>query len=82
MSATACTHGAFIRYVLDASAASHAQRDGVDDRGRPYRDVPMLPRQTFAYAVTIGSTFESRVVEATCRTCGADVLDTFHKELS
>jgi len=79
---TACKHDFFIRYVLDDSEPSHAQRDGLDDRGRPYREVPMLPHQAFAYAETIGSTFESRTVEATCRTCGADVLAMFRKELS
>ena len=77
-----CKHDHFIRYVLDDSAASHAQRDDLDDRGRPYRDVPMLPRQVYAYAATIGSTFEARVIEASCRSCGADVLDAFHKELA
>lgn len=79
---TTCKHDDFVRYVLDDSSPSHEQRDGLDDRGRPYRDVPMLPRQAFAYAATIGSTFESRTIEATCRTCGADVLATFRKELS
>ena len=64
-----CLHRGFIRYVLDDSASSHAQRDGLDDRGRPYRDVPMLPTQAFAYAATLGSTFASRVVEATCEDC-------------
>lgn len=70
---SACKH-AWIRYFLDDSEASHAQRDDVDDRGRPYRDVPMLPRQAFAYAETIGSTFSARVLEAICRDCGATVL--------
>ena len=74
-----CLHRDFIRYVLDDSAPSHAQRDDVDDRGRPYRDVPMLPPQAFAYAATLGSTFATRVVEATCRNCGADVLDASMK---
>lgn len=79
---TPCKHGYFIRYVLDDSEPSHAQRDGLDDHGRPYRDVPMLPRQVFAYAATIGSSFESRVVQGNCRDCGADVLALFRKELS
>jgi hypothetical protein len=78
----ACPHDFFIRYVLDDSAPSHAQRDGLDDRGRPYRDVPMLPWDAFAYAESIGSTFESRVLEASCRTCGVDVLDLFRKGLT
>ena len=77
-----CKHDDFIRYVLDDSAASHAQRDGLDDRGRPYRDVPMSPRQVFAYAATMGSTFEARVIEASCRSCSAEVLDAFRKELA
>lgn len=76
-----CKH-AWVRYVLDNSEASHAQRDDVDDRGRPYRDVPMLPRQAFAYAETIGSTFASRVVEARCRDCGADVIEASRGEFS
>ena len=76
-----CEHF-WIRYILDDSEASHAQRDDVDDRGRPYRDVPMQPRQAFAYAETIGSTFGSRVVEARCRDCDADVLEAARKELS
>lgn len=79
---TPCRHAYFIRYVLDGSDASHAQRDGLDDRGRPYRDVPMLPRQAFAYAETIGSSFEARTLEATCRDCGADVLRALREELS
>jgi hypothetical protein len=70
---TACKHD-WIRYILDDSASSHAQQDGLDDRGRPYRDVPILPRQAFAYATTIGSGFASRVIEATCRDCNIDVL--------
>lgn len=78
----ACKHDFFVRYVLDDSAVSHAQRDGLDDRGRPYRDVPMQPRQAFAYAATIGSTFEARVIEANCQTCGTDVLDAFRRELA
>jgi len=78
---SACRHG-WVRYVLDDSEPSRAQQDGVDDRGRPYRDVPMLPRQAFWYAATIGSTFESRTVEATCRDCGVDVLGTMREELS
>ena len=77
-----CKHDYFIRYVLDDSAPSHAQRNGLDENGRPYRDVPMLPRQAFNYAHTIGSTFESRVLEAACTTCGADVLAIFNKELA
>lgn len=75
-----CRHG-WIRYVLDDSEASRAQQDGLDDRGRPYREIPMLPRQAFAYASTIGSTFASRVIEATCRDCGTTVL-TSREELS
>jgi hypothetical protein len=70
----ACEHF-WIRYVLDDSAPSHAQRDGIDDRGRPYRDVPMRPMEAFAYAATIGSNFAKRVVEATCRDCGGEVID-------
>jgi hypothetical protein len=70
-----CKHD-WIRYVLDESAASHAQQDGLDEGGRPYRDVPMLPKQAFAYAATIGSTFATRVVEATCRDCGHKLIDS------
>jgi len=70
---TACKHG-WVRYVLDDSAESAAQQDGVDAKGRKYRDVPMLPTQVFAYAETIGSTFAARVIEAVCRECGAVVL--------
>ena len=77
-----CKHDHFVRYVLDDSAESHAQRDGLDDRGRPYRDVPMTPRQVYAYAAMIGSTFEARVLEAVCRSCGADVLVAFREELA
>ena len=69
----ACAHD-WIRYVLDDSPDSRAQQDGVDDRGRPYREVPMLPRQAFAYAATIGSTFAKRVVEARCTDCGVVIL--------
>lgn len=68
-----CKHDR-IRYVLDDSPDSRAQQHGIDDRGRPYREVPMLPRQAFAYAATIGSTFASRVVEARCTDCGAVIL--------
>jgi hypothetical protein len=39
MTKTATCKHFWIRYVLDASGPSHAQRDGADDRGRPYRDV-------------------------------------------
>ncbi len=77
---TACKHD-WVRYVLDDCAASRDQQDGVDDRGRPYRDVPMMPRQAFAYAATIGSGFASRVLGATCLTCGADVLEASRKVL-
>jgi hypothetical protein len=76
-----CKH-VWIRYVLDDSEASRAQQDGVDAHGRPYREIPMMPQQAYAYAATIGSTFASRVVEATCRDCGADVLAASRKELS
>lgn len=69
MSAT-CPHD-WIRYVLDDSEASRDQADGVDAAGRSYRDVPMWPAAAFAYAETIGSDFASRVVEMTCRDCGA-----------
>ena len=69
-----CKHD-WIRYVLDESAASHEQQDGLDVQGRPYRDLPMLPKQAFAYAATIGSTFATRVVEATCRDCGEKIID-------
>jgi len=56
-----------IRYVLtDAEGA-----DGVDDRGRPYRDICLTPKEVFGYAAAIGSNFKDRVVEATCRDCGA-----------
>lgn len=79
--AAICKHD-WIRYVLDDSAASRAQQDGIDDHGRPYRDVPMMPQQAFAYAARLGSTFASRVIEATCRACGADVLVASRKELS
>ncbi len=78
---TACKH-AWVRYALEDCAESHAQQDGVDAKGRPYRDVPMLPRQVFAYAETIGSSFEARTVEATCRDCGADLLGALREELS
>lgn len=78
---TTCKHF-FIRYVLDDSQPSHAQRDGVDDQGRPYRELPLLPKEAFWYASTIGSTFESRTVAATCRDCGADVLAALRAELS
>lgn len=75
MSATRATCKHFwIRYVLDDSEPSHAQQDGIDDRGRQYRDVPMKPMQTFAYAETIGSNFASRVVEASCRDCGENII--------
>lgn len=77
----ACKHD-WIRYVMDGSEESHAQRDGIDEQGRPYRDVPMMPREAFWYAGTIGSTFERRVVEATCRDCRADVLAALREELS
>jgi hypothetical protein len=69
-----CKHD-WIRYVLDDSATSRAQQDGVDSQGRPYREIPMLPRQAFVYAATIGSGFASRVIEANCRDCHADVLN-------
>jgi hypothetical protein len=69
-----CKHN-WIRYVLDDSETSHAQRDDVDDRGRPYRDLPMLPAEAFAYATTIGSDFQKRVVEMICRSCGATLTD-------
>lgn len=69
-----CKH-VWIRYVLDDSAASHEQQDGLDACGRPYRDVPMLPKQVCAYAATIGSTFATRVVEATCRDCGHKLVE-------
>lgn len=67
---------------MDDSAESHAQRDGVDEQSRPYRDVPLLPRQVFAYAETIGSTFGSRVVEARCRDCHADMLEAWSREFT
>jgi hypothetical protein len=79
--AATCRHR-WVRYVLDNSAPSHDQRDGVDAQGRPYRDVPMLPREVFAYAATIGSNFEARTIEAICKDCGANVLDAFRKALS
>jgi hypothetical protein len=70
VSANDCRHD-WIRYTLDASAASHAQADGVDAAGRPYRNVPMWPAAAFAYAKTMGSDFADRVVEMTCTGCGA-----------
>ena len=75
-----CAHD-WVRYVLDDSTASHAQKDGIDAAGRPYRDVPMWPVAAFAYAATIGSDFASRVVEQTCVGCGA-VLDAGMARLS
>jgi hypothetical protein len=65
-----CAHDWF-RYTLDDSTTSHAQKDGLDDRGRPYRDVPMKPASAYAYARSIGSNFEDRVIKAACRGCGA-----------
>jgi hypothetical protein len=73
VTAPSCKHD-WVRYVLDDSAPSHAQQDGLDEQGRPYRDLPMLPKQAFAYAATIGSTFASRVVDATCRDCGLSII--------
>ena len=75
----ACRNGHdWIRYVLTDSPASHTQRDGIDNHGRPYRDVPMLPMEAFAYAKTIGSDFAKRVVEAICRDCGAKVMNNLN----
>lgn len=65
-----CLHE-WIRYALDDSEVSRRQADGVDATGRSYRDVPMWPTAAFAYAEMIGSDFADRVVEMTCRACGA-----------
>jgi hypothetical protein len=69
---TRCSHD-WIRYVLDDSAASHAQKDATDAAGRPYRDLPMWPAAAFAHAEMIGSTFAARVVQMTCADCGAGI---------
>lgn len=74
-----CKHD-WIRYVLDDSASSHAQRDDLDDHGRPYRDIPMRPLELFAYAGTLGSNFATRVVEAICRDCGVKIIDDLPRE--
>ena len=76
-----CKHF-WVRYTLENSAESRAQQDGVDAQGRPYRDVPMQPRQVFAYAETIGSSFEKRTLEAACRDCGTALLSALREELS
>lgn len=65
-----CQHN-WIRYVLDDSPASHAQKDGDDEHARPYRDIPMWPQAAFTYAKTIGSDFASRVIAMACRDCDA-----------
>jgi hypothetical protein len=75
-----CVHK-WVRYVLDDSARSHAQKDGVDPAGRPYRDVPMWPVAAFAYAAAIGSDFAARVVAQTCVACGV-VMDAGLARLS
>jgi hypothetical protein len=64
----ACKHD-WVRYVLDHSVASREQQSGIDAQGRPYRDVPMWPSAAFAYAKTIGSDFQKRVVEMMCCDC-------------
>jgi len=65
-----CSHD-WIRYTLNDSAPSHAQKDDVDTVGRPYRDLPMWPASAFAHAATIGSDFAARVVALACADCGA-----------
>ena len=69
---TQCSHD-WVRYTLDDSAASHAQKEGVDAAGRPYRDLHMWPVAAFAYAAWIGSDFAIRVVKQACADCGAEL---------
>ncbi len=77
--ADACPHD-FLRYVLDDSAKSRAQRDGVDAEGRSYRDVPMRPEAIYAYAETIGSDFKDRVRAIQCASCGVAIEDPAARE--
>jgi hypothetical protein len=69
---TRCSHD-WVRYTLDDSAVSHAQKDGVDAAGRPYRDLSIWPVAASRYAAAIGSDFVARVVKQACVGCGAEL---------
>lgn len=65
---TDCCPHVFVRYVL--TWAREGQADGTTEDGHPYRDIPMVPSDVAHYAATIGSDFMTRVIRASCASCG------------